>query len=62
MSRLKKLCEERVKSGHMNKRVNYDDLLGFKTSTQRRNDAQIAMVQADIKKLILFLYQVEKIN
>lgn len=40
-----------MKSGHMNKRVNYDDLLGFKTSTQRRNDAQIAMVQADIKRI-----------
>ena len=35
----------------MNKRVNYDDLTGFKTPKQRRNEAQITMVQADIKRI-----------
>ena len=35
----------------MNKRIDYDDLESFRTPTQRRNDAQIAMVQHDIKRI-----------
>ena len=35
----------------MAKRANYDDLAGFITPTQHRNNAQIAMVQADIKRI-----------
>ena len=31
--------------------ANYDDLVGFKTPTQRRNEAQIAMVQCDIRRI-----------
>ena len=35
----------------MAKRANYDDLGGFRTPTQRRNEAQIVMVQRDIKRI-----------
>ena len=35
----------------MAKKVNYDDLTKFKTPTQRRNEAQIVMVQRDIKRI-----------
>ena len=35
----------------MPKRANYDDLVGFKTPTQRRNDAQVAMILADMKRI-----------
>lgn len=35
----------------MIKRPNYDDLAGFKTPTQRRNEAQITMVQRDMKRI-----------
>lgn len=31
--------------------ANYNDLIGFKTPTQRRNEAQIAMVQRDIRRI-----------
>lgn len=36
---------------NMAKRANYDDLAGFRTPAQRCNDAQIAMVRADIKRI-----------
>lgn len=35
----------------MPKRANYDDLVGFKTPTNRRNDAQVAMILADMKRI-----------
>lgn len=39
----------------MSKKTNYGDLWSYRTTTQRRNNAQIAMVQADIKRIDSFL-------
>ena len=35
----------------MAKRANYDDLAGFKTPTQRKNEAQIQTVIIDMRRI-----------